>query len=63
MECNPFTKQGKALSCDVREIIIEKWSNVKSPVIYKNPNWRKADQLAIYKRGGVESGTTKHKSI
>ena len=26
----------------------------------KNPNWQKADQLAIYKRGrGVELGATK----
>ena len=29
----------------------------------KNPNWREADQLAIYKRGwGVELGSTKNNS-
>ena len=28
MEPNPFTKQGKALSCEVRDIIVEKWLKV-----------------------------------
>ena len=31
--------------------------------LVKNPNWWEADQLSIYKHGGVESGTTKHKFI
>ena len=31
MERNPFTKQGKALSCDVREIIVEKWLEGSKP--------------------------------
>jgi len=31
--------------------------------LVKNPNWLEADQLAIYKRGGVEFGTTEDKSI
>ena len=26
--------------------------------LVKNPKWQEADQLAIYKRGGVEFGTT-----
>jgi len=31
--------------------------------IFKNPNWREADQLAIYKRGqGVELGATESNS-
>ena len=25
MEPNPFTKQGKALPCEVRDVIVEKW--------------------------------------
>ena len=29
----------------------------------KNPSWWEADQLAIYKYGGVEFGTTEDKSI
>ena len=31
MERNPFTKQGKALSCDIREIIVEKWLEGSKP--------------------------------
>lgn len=31
MEPNPFTKQGKALSCEVRDIILEKWLEGSKP--------------------------------
>ena len=31
MEANPFTKQGKALSCDVPDIILEKWLECSKP--------------------------------
>ena len=31
MEPNPFTKQGKALSCEVRDIIVEKWLEGSKP--------------------------------
>ena len=31
MEPNPFTKQGKALSCEVCDIIVEKWLEGSKP--------------------------------
>ena len=31
MERNPFTKQGKALSYDIREIMVEKWLEGSKP--------------------------------
>ena len=31
MEPNPFTKQGKALSCEVCHIIVEKWLEGSKP--------------------------------
>ena len=31
MEPNPFTKQGEALSCEVRDIILEKWLEGSKP--------------------------------
>ena len=31
MEPNPFTKQGKAFSCEVRDIILEKWLEGSKP--------------------------------
>ena len=31
MEPNPFTKQGKALPCEVHDIIVEKWLEGSKP--------------------------------
>ena len=31
MEPNPFTKQGKALLCEVRDIIVDKWLEGSKP--------------------------------
>ena len=45
MERNPFTKQGKALLCDVREIIVEKWLESSKPFEiaqrFNLPAWRR----------------------
>ena len=50
-------------------VLIEGTVNMRKQILQikqklvKNPNWQEADQLAIYKPGGVKFGTLKHKSI
>ena len=39
MNLNPFTKQGKALRCEVCEMIVEKWLEGSSDFV-TNSIWR-----------------------